>query len=96
MTQYALPRILLSLACLIAACGPGDPDAVHGAAPALEVDVACHQEEGAATLRDVAGTAIGRVSFSSDCDHTLVTISAQLPIEQGGTRARESRVASSE
>ena len=36
-------------------------------------------------LHDASGALVGRASFSSDCDKTLVTISAQLPIEQAGT-----------
>ncbi len=85
MTQHALQRILFSLTCLLAACGAEHPDAVDSTAPALEREADCWQDDAAATLRDAAGTEIGRIAFSSDCDNTLVTISAQLPVEQAGT-----------
>lgn len=85
MTQHLWIRIVCSLTCSLAACGLEAPDAVDSAAPALESDAECWQENTSATLRDAAGSEIGRVSFSSDCDDTLVTISAQLPSDQAGT-----------
>ena len=36
-------------------------------------------------MRDAHGTLIGRVSFSSDGETTLVSVSATLPTEQGGS-----------
>lgn len=87
MYQHALKRTLFSFTCLLTACGPAaSEDADFGAAaPALESQSECGQDDATATLRDAAGTAIGRVSFSSDCDKTLVTISVQLPEEHAGT-----------
>jgi superoxide dismutase, Cu-Zn family len=85
MTQHAWMRTVCSLTCWLAACGPEAPDAVNGAAPALEREAECWQEDTTAMLRDAAGSEIGRVSFSSDCANTLVTISVQLPHDQAGT-----------
>ena len=69
----------------LAACGPNDSQDVQGSTPALEISGDCQQTGPSAALRDANGTLIGRVSFTSDGETTLVSISAQLPPEQGAS-----------
>jgi superoxide dismutase, Cu-Zn family len=69
----------------LAACGPNDPQAVQGSSPALEISGDCNETGPSATLRDANGTVIGRVSFTSDGETTLVAVSAELTPEQGGS-----------
>ena len=76
----------------LSACGPVDTQGVHdgrahgvqATAPALEIASDCDRDAPAATLHDAYGTAIGRVSFQSDGETTLVEIAAQLPPELAG------------
>jgi Cu-Zn family superoxide dismutase len=70
---------------VLGACGPQDSQAVHGASPALEISSDCEQTGPSASLRDANGTLIGHVSFSSDGETTLVSVSAELPAAEGGS-----------
>lgn len=76
--------LLTATTAFLTAC-PNQRHAVDGVTPALEGHNACPKDEVATTLRDAAGEPVGRISFTSDCEFTLVTISASLPVDQGGT-----------
>lgn len=78
-------RVLGASTLALAACATGDQEPLAGAAPALEISGSCCEPDAIATLRDAFGTAIGRVTFKSDGETTLVAIDAQLPVEQGAS-----------
>jgi Cu-Zn family superoxide dismutase len=58
---------------------------VQASSPALEISGDCDRASHGATLRDARGTVIGRVSFISDGETTRVSVSAELPPDQGGS-----------
>jgi superoxide dismutase, Cu-Zn family len=74
-------------AALLTACNAGDPQgSVRGAMPALEASDG-GLVSAATVLHDASGHCVGRVTFSSADDTTLVEISAHLPAGQGGVHA---------